>query len=265
MVCGVGEGLLLLIEIHCHLIPNIDDGSQSVEQSVAVLEQFAQEGITDVVLTPHVRASELAIDPEDALERRDVAFELLRREVPQRPRLHLGFEIMLDQPLSDETLTDRRFALAGSRYYLVEFYLSVASTSVEAALRHIVEAGVVPLVAHPERYGMCSAAAATRWREMGARIQVDATTLIGSSLRAGKARQIVRSGSADVLAADNHGDQRSVSAGFEFLTQQGSLDVAQMLTVENTRSILEDRPMETVPPVAIREGVWNRFRNIIRI
>jgi protein-tyrosine phosphatase len=265
VVCGVGEGLLLLIDIHSHLLPNIDDGSQSVERSLAVLEKFAQQGITDVVLTPHVRASDLAIDPEDELERRDVAFALLRREVPERPRLHLGFEIMLDQPISDETLSDRRFALAGSRYYLVEFYMSVASASVEAALKQIVEAGVVPLVAHPERYGMCSATAATRWREMGAKIQVDATTLTRSSLRAGKARQIVRLGSADVLAADNHGDQRSLSAAFEFLTQQGSPEVAQLLTVENTRSVLEDRPMETVPPVAIREGVWSRFKNIIRI
>jgi protein-tyrosine phosphatase len=264
-VWGVGEGLLLLIDIHSHLLPSIDDGSQSVEQSVSVLEQFAQQGITDVVLTPHVRASELALDPEGVLERRDSAFELLGCEVPEWPRLHVGFEIMLDQPIGDETLSDRRFALAGSRYYLVEFYLSVASASVEAALKQIVEAGVVPLVAHPERYGMCSATAATRWREMGAKIQVDATTLTRSSQRAAKARQIVRSGSADVLAADNHGDQRNLSEAFEFLAQQGSPKVAQMLTVENARSVLEDRPMETVPAVVIREGFWSKFKNIIRI
>ena len=265
MVWDVGEGSLFLIDIHSHLLPNVDDGSQSVEQSVAVLAQFAEQGITDVMLTPHVRASELAIDPEDELERRDVAFELLRREVPARPRLHLGFEIMLDQPISQETLSNRRFALAGSRYFLVEFYMSVAAASVEAALKQIVEAGVVPLVAHPERYGMCSAAAVTRWRELGAKVQVDATTLTRSSLRAGKAKQIVRSGAADVLAADNHGDQRCLSAAFEFLSQEGSPEAAQMLMVENPRSVLEDRPMETVPPIAIREGVWSRFKNIVRI
>jgi protein-tyrosine phosphatase len=153
-----------MIDLHSHLLPNIDDGSQSVEQSIAVLDEFARRGITDVVLTPHVRAGELLIDADDAIERRAVALELLEDEYLRNPRprdtrrcnLWLGFEIMLDQPLPTEILSDRRFSLAGSRYYLIEFFMSIAADSVRVALETFTETDAVPVVAHPERYGMCS-------------------------------------------------------------------------------------------------------------
>ena len=88
-----------MIDIHSHLLPDIDDGSRTVAQSALVLNQFAEQGVTDVILTPHISAGELELDKGDALERREVAFQLLSREAPAVPRLHLGFEIMLDHPL----------------------------------------------------------------------------------------------------------------------------------------------------------------------
>ena len=59
-----------MIDIHSHLIPAIDDGSRTLEQSRAVLRMFEQHGVQHVVLTPHVRASELATHLEEAVERR---------------------------------------------------------------------------------------------------------------------------------------------------------------------------------------------------
>ena len=64
-----------------------------------VLEQFAADGVTDVVLTPHARSSDLAMDAEDAIEKREVALGQLLEVAPAVPRLHLGFEILMDQPL----------------------------------------------------------------------------------------------------------------------------------------------------------------------
>src|SRR5258705_8031965 len=106
-----------VIDLHCHLLPNIDDGSRSAEESANVLRVFAEAGVTDVVLTPHLSASEMAVDGEEALERRDYAFQTLKRSAPPAPRLALGFEIMLDRPFPVLGLGDRRYSLAGSRYY----------------------------------------------------------------------------------------------------------------------------------------------------
>lgn len=258
-----------MIDLHTHLLPSIDDGSRSAEQSITVLEKFAEAGVTDVVLTPHVRAGELTIDPEDALERRAVAYELLQREYLDNQylrglHLHLGFEIMLDQPLPAEIMSDRRFSLAGSRYYLIEFSMSIASDLVPTALESFNGSGALPLVAHPERYGMCGAKAICSWRELGARMLVDATTITKSTSRGGKARQLLAAGCADAIASDNHGDNRSITTALDYLGAHGYSDIAGLLAQGNTKAILEDEDLKPVQPAVIREGVWRRFKSILK-
>ena len=218
-----------------------------------------------MVLTPHVRASDLTMDPEDALEQREVAFDPLRSRAPSSPRLHLGFEIMLDQPLSAAVTGDRRFSLAESRYYLVEFYLPVAPESVLAAVQQMARAGVVPVVAHPERYLRSSVRTVAAWRAAGAKVQVDATGLTRSTQRGRRARQLVVAGLADVVAADNHGDRSGVNTAVQFLEQHGFPEAAHRLSTENPQAIVEDRVLVDVPPVPLPEDMWSRMKNIMGV
>jgi len=242
-----------VIDLHCHLLPNIDDGSSSVEQSVAVLEQFGSQGVTDLVLTPHLSASVVAADADTAVARRSKALEVLQGAAPAAPRLALGFEIMLDRPLPALALGDRRFSLAGSRYYLVEFPLSVVPQFAATVLHQMARIGVVPIVAHPERYDACTPAAVRQWREAGARIQVDATTLTRPTSRGRRARALVATGLADVLAADNHGDRRSMATGAHYLVGHGCEETAHHLTTGNPSAVIEDRVMTDVPPARLTE------------
>lgn len=243
-----------MIDLHCHLLPNIDDGSDSLEQSVAVLRNFAGAGVTDVVLTPHLSASAMSAVGETAVARRDQAFEGLRRVAPGSPRLTLGFEILLDQPMPTLTLGDRRFSLAGSRYYLVEFPLTVVPRFAATVLHQMARAGATPIVAHPERYDSCSPAAVREWREAGARIQVDATTLTRNHTRGRRARALLAAGLADVLAADNHGDHRSLQTAAQFLEERDCREAVYRLTQENPAAVLEDGVMQDVPPADVKES-----------
>ena len=86
-----------MIDLHSHLLPAVDDGSRSVEQSITVLRAMRGLGVTDICLTPHIRASRADAGPPDAHER---AFEALRSQAGAEPRLHRGAEVMLDQPLT---------------------------------------------------------------------------------------------------------------------------------------------------------------------
>ena len=113
-----------MIDLHSHLLPGVDDGSRTVEQSVGVLRQMAERGITDVCLTPHLRAAETAHGPP---RRHDEAFDALEAQVPPLPRLHRGAEVMLDRPLPIGAEGIRRVSLRGSRYLLVEFPRLVAA------------------------------------------------------------------------------------------------------------------------------------------
>jgi protein-tyrosine phosphatase len=205
-----------VIDLHNHLLPGVDDGSPSVSHSVRVLEAFASQGITAVCLTPHLLASEAAAGVP---ARHEEAFRALRPAAPDGVTLHRGAEVMLDRPLPDEVAADRRVTLGGSRYILVEFPRLITFQAVAAALRRVIETGLVPVLAHPERYACCSPEAVVRWRELrrahaGGRHDTLSTRARGGRPGTRRARL------ADILAADNHGDDRSLAAPHAMLVEQ---------------------------------------------
>ena len=253
-----------MIDLHSHLLPGIDDGSRSVQQSVDALRRFVDLGITDVVLTPHLRAGDIPTRSEEHIERRDLVRTDLRQHAPEGIRLHAGFEIMLDAPMGPDSLADRRLALAGSRYFLVEFPMSVGGAPATAAIGQIVQSGAVPLVAHPERYFACTLRDFRSWVSLGAVLQVDATSMTRPTGRGDMGRKIIQAGLAHVLAADNHGDRRAVLTGRRYLEERGATEAAHWLTTENPKAVLEDRPMAGIAPVKLKLGMGERVKEWIR-
>lgn len=251
-----------MIDLHNHLMPGVDDGSRSVEQSVGVLKVFAAKGVTDVCLTPHFTASKLSSGVPATHES---AFAALKAAAPAEVRLHRGAELMLDRPVAEPEAVLRRLSLNGTRYLLVEFPRMVAVQTVHQALAHVVERGFIPVLAHPERYACCTPEAARWWKSTGAVMQVDATTLLASRGRGERARALVTAGMADIAAADNHGDDRTVAATFEALAPHGGQAQAELLTTANPQAILEDRELEAVPPVRMRASVMQRIRRIFDV
>ncbi len=249
-----------MIDLHSHLLPGVDDGSRTVEQSVKVLGELAAQGVTDICLTPHMRSAHVAAGPPDAHER---AFQALLAQAPKSPRLYRGAEVMLDRPLAVDPDRIRRVTLGGTRYILVEFPRMVAFETVNIALARVVETGLVPLLAHPERYRCCSAEAVARWRGLGAVMQVDGPTLATSRARGQRARELVAAGLADIIAGDNHGDERSIAEGYRFLVAQDAVDQGHLLARHNPAAILADERPDPVPPVAIRSTWMQRLRQLI--
>ncbi len=249
-----------MIDLHSHLLPGVDDGSRTVEQSVKVLASMAREGITDVCLTPHMKASRAEAGPPLAHEQ---AFDALRQAAPPTPRLHRGAEVMLDRPLTRPVVLARNLTLNGTRYILVEFPRLVAFDIATTALSQVLELGLLPILAHPERYSCCSVDGVRHWRTLGARMQIDATTLLTGSARGQRARQLVAEGLADILAGDNHGDARSVATGASFLRAQDGAEQVELLAVRNPAAILQDQPLTPVPPIRIRQSWMRRIKEFL--
>ena len=247
-----------MIDLHTHLLPGVDDGSESAAQSVSVLARFADQGVSAVCCTPHLRASDFDAAPCEEL---DELLSDLIKVAPPSPRLVRGFEIMLDVPSA--VIRDRCMTLNRTRYVLVEFQrLMSAEPSVEA-LRRITEQGLVPVLAHPERYAVCSVPMARAWREAGAALQVDATTLLADTRRAERARAIVEAGLASIIASDNHGDLRSVAAATEWLETHGARPQAQLLAWTNPAAILADAPLEPVPALRFRRSWYTALKDFV--
>jgi len=250
-----------VIDLHSHLLPGVDDGSRSVDQSVQVLGELAAQGVTDICLTPHLKASQASKGPPAAHDR---AFEALAPAAPRMPRLHRGAEVMLDRPLASSTPEQlRKVTLGGTRYILVEFPRMVALDTVTNALSRILELGLIPLLAHPERYGCCSPDAVSRWRTLGAAMQVDGPTLTTRQARGQRARELITYGLADIIAGDNHGDDRSMAQGQRFLLAQEAPEQAELLTRINPGAILADSPLTPVPPVVIRTSWLQRLKGLL--
>ena len=249
-----------MIDLHSHLLPAVDDGSRSVEQSVRVLFDMARQGVTDVCLTPHLLSGRAEAGPPLA---HSSAFEALQAQAPQMPRLHRGAEIMMDRPITRPVVAARNVTLAGTRYILVEFPRLVAYDTVVNALSQVVEFGLVPLLAHPERYSCCSVEAVRHWRTLGAKTQVDATTLLARQARGQRARQLVSEGLADILAGDNHGDARTVATGARFLRAQDGYDQVDLLVRRNPAAILADGELTPVPPLRIRQSWMSRIKQFL--
>lgn len=247
-----------MIDLHSHLLPGVDDGSRNLAQSARVLAAFKAQGITDVALTPHLLASRAGLGYPEPYE---VAWQKLQQVVPPGITVHRGAEVMLDRPLPAE-VASRMVTLGGTRYLLVEFPRMVAAEVVARALHEVLQHGLVPVLAHPERYSSCSVEAVRAWRESGTVMQVDATTLTMTSSRGDRARDLVRAGLADILAADNHGDDRSVAAAVDWLAEHDGGEQALLLLETNPRAILEDRALYEVEPLAIRDSLWGRMRRL---
>jgi protein-tyrosine phosphatase len=187
----------------------------------------------------------------------------LRAQAPQMPRLHRGAEIMMDRPIARPVALARNVTLGGTRYILVEFPRLVAYDTVSNALSQVVELGLVPILAHPERYSCCSVEAVRHWRSLGARTQIDATTLLATQARGQRARLLVAEGLGDILAGDNHGDSRTVATGARFLRAQDGFEQVDLLARRNPAAILADGELTPVPPLRIRQSWITRIKQFL--
>lgn len=253
------------VDLHNHLLPGVDDGARTREEARHAVEAMREQGVGTAVCTPHLRAGLFEQAPEAWWARLDdfgVALSELRAAAPDGFALDRGVELRLDAPPS--WLEDDRVRLAGSRYVLVEFATLQLPGLAAQHLESVVEAGFVPLLAHPARYmgleGKLGAVPA--WRAAGVRLQVNAGSLVGqygSRVRR-VAWRLLEAGWADVVASDYHarGGPRVADARRALEQCDGGEEAADRLLAGNPARVLEDRELEEVPPVE-RPGPWGRL------
>lgn len=165
-----------LTDLHIHIIPGIDDGSQSEVISEQMLLQLASQNITTVIATPHYRND---FPKERVLQAFEQLKQIAQKKVPSI-QLFLGNEILLSDAMISEIREGRVFSLADSRYYLIEALPQVEYRSLYSALQEVVTLGYAPILAHMERYG-CLDHRIDRVKELveaGCYLQVNVSTVM---------------------------------------------------------------------------------------
>ncbi|MFI5245200.1 MAG: tyrosine-protein phosphatase [Gemmatimonadales bacterium] len=265
----------VITDFHNHLVPGVDDGAREPADSMAGLERYRAEGVTQIITTPHFEGS-LTRDRarfEARLAELDAGWELLRAVVAadgeragSALRVERGVEVMLDMP--DPDLTDERLRLAGGPFVLVEYpMLRVPPVNAEYALVELKARGWTPVIAHPERYRNLDPTLAelARFREAGAFLAMNAGSLFGNygKIAAGHARRMLQAGEADYVASDYHargepGLQKFVQA----LGDAGFSEQAELLATINPGRLLAGEPPLRVPPIKAKKesrSLWKRL------
>lgn len=141
-----------LVEMHCHIIPGIDDGSQDIETSLRMIERLKEQGAKKIVLTPHYYSDTISLD--DFLRRRDRAFNALINELPSGyPTLYPAAEVYISPYLfNNDNIDDLR--IANSNYVLIEhpFSSPFGEGEYDRLMNLYCDYGVRPVLAHIERY-----------------------------------------------------------------------------------------------------------------
>ncbi len=225
--------------------------------SLPVLERFAADGVEVLVLTPHLTASQAAKAPH---ERNLAIFEELKTVTPHALELRLGWEIMLDEPGVD--LRAPYLALGGSRAVLVEFPRLGVPVTAGDELYRLRCSGVVPVLAHPERYWGCTVDRVDEWRHAGAVIQMDTAGLLGKGKISKLSRVLVEEGLVDLFASDNHGDTRSLATARDWLREVATPEHAELMTKTNAQRLLDGIPLIPVPPLPSMGGIFGRLREL---
>jgi protein-tyrosine phosphatase len=228
-----------------------------MENSVRVLEQLVAEGVTAVVCTPHLSASGAAEAP---VAKHRALLEELRAAAPRGIQLYSGFEIMLDDPTADLRLPG--LSLGDARAVLVELPRVPLTPEATDVLLRLRSSGIVPVIAHPERYQGITIDTLHIWRDMGVVVQGDGLVLLSSGRRGVFSRLMLAEGVTDVIASDNHGDRRSLSTIRHWLSEMGGERQARLLLQENPAHVLADEMLQPVPPLRKRTSLWRRFLDL---
>lgn len=198
-----------MIDLHCHILPEVDDGAESLEIALAMAEIAQASGIETVVATPHCNARDRRKNfRSDAL---DAAFRSLQAAIDRAQipvRVLSGCEVLLRGDVGALLDAQPLYTLAGSRYLLVEFYFDEHPQFMDAALSSVRAHGYVPVVAHPERYFCVQdmPEMAARWYERGDVLQLNKGSILGDlGERAyDTSRDFLRRGLCHVIASDAH-------------------------------------------------------------
>lgn len=255
-----------MIDFHNHLIPGVDDGAGDREQASAGLAAFHEQGVRTVVATPHVSGA-LTADPaalEERLSELDGGWAELQAAAAGHPDMRVlrGAEVMLDTPQPD--LSDPRLRIAETSFVLVEFPFMNVPPNAEQALFELQMSGWTPILAHPERYGNVASDLrdAEGWRRVGARLQVNAGSLLGRyGDRAERlAWALVERGWAHYICSDYHARGRChVADARALLEQRGGAEQALLAFEENPRRLLEGQPPLALAPLPPPRPLWKRM------
>lgn len=241
-----------MTDIHCHILPFVDDGADSMEDAVEMARMAAGSGVTAIIATPHCNLPHGEEKNYISRPLQERFFQLQQAVKAAGVPLSIlpGCEVLCTPEVPGLLRQGRLLTLAGSRYLLLEFFFDEELRYMDEMLSAVAAQGLVPVVAHPERYEAIhrNPRVVERWFRAGYVIQLNKGSILGRLGRraAWTAEWILSRGLAHVVASDAHSPVMrtpEMTEVTQFLCEVCLPEYADVLLNINPGRILRDRPI----------------------
>lgn len=237
-----------MFDIHCHILPGVDDGSGNMNDSIEMAQLASESGTKGIIATPHCNVPgmfENFWSAEFENKIRKLQSALNQRNIPIS--VYPGQEIFLSNHFEEHFEKGDFITLNNSRYMLVEFDFRVDEASAVSRLEWLAAEGYVPIVAHPERYGFVieNPDMINKIRSSGCLVQLNAGSLTGEfgPYIQRTADIIIHNRLADFAASDAHSQYSrtpNLADVHELICENFSYDYADVLLKTNPEKVLNN-------------------------
>lgn len=232
-----------MIDIHCHILPQVDDGAKDETVTLKMIEQSAHQGINCIVATPHFRHDA----SKDYLRRVVESYRAMSGIIEKTGaeiKFYLGGEIMYSS-LALEMLEEGKFpTINNTDYVLVEFPPYIQFKELKAAIHDLTSSGYIPIIAHVERYQFIGDLKKIYVLEkIGAYCQMNTSILLGDYgfMKKRFALKLIKNNLVHFVASDGHNDSKrkiNLKAAYNVVAKKFDLDTANKLFRENQERVI---------------------------
>jgi protein-tyrosine phosphatase len=240
-----------MIDLHCHILPGVDDGSRDLEESSQMLDLARRSGTRAIVATPHADL-QYRFNVQRCLE----LLARLQEANPFGPRLYIGCEVHLTaENLATMEVSPRVFTLNGGDCVLLELPNRIVPDLVDSAVERLMDSGLRVVIAHPERNPFLQdhLSYADRLVDAGCYLQLTARSLSGGfgSAAMSAASYLLNRRLTHFIASDAHGvvtRRPDLSSTWQRIVKGYGEPTARLLLKDNPQASLNGSPFRTMPP-----------------
>lgn len=235
-----------MVDLHCHLLPGVDDGAKTPEMTFQMAKMAAASGVRQIVCTPHCTAGDHQMRKRmDWIIRAVTLFNaaFARENIPMT--LHPGMELLCNGYLSETLDRGDVLPLANSNCLLIEFRFDVRLPAIERAAVLVKNAGYTPMLAHPERYPVVwdQPECLEIWAREGYLLQLDKDSVLGrfGNRCARTAHWALQHGVAYAVASDAHDTKTrtpEMEKVFDCISRLYTESLSENLIIKNPQGIM---------------------------
>lgn len=234
-----------MIDIHSHIIPNVDDGSKSIDETVKLIKEAVDAGFTDVILTSHYIPQGYETDAKELTIWREKLQDAITKENISL-NLHTGMEVYITEEIVDRLEQGKLLTLANSKYLLMELPLNTKVQYLSDIIFRLINKNIVPIIAHPERYSIVQKdpSIVKSWINQGCMLQCNFGSILGLYGKTAKKtiKYLLKNDLVHFFGTDVHKKETiyiKVQTATKKIKKIVGADKLEELTNTNARYILE--------------------------